>query len=279
MYHPAKEEIIELTDSEYEIFVAIFIGSVILNFTAWPNWYHDAISVEHLRVPTRRSSALLVTPIICLLVVLLTLKTLADASVRGDLQYIGFYLLMGAACIGGATFLFPLLGISARDDVLERHNGAAACAIAGALGGVTCAFAGGNIGNGPGAHAVLLSVALSIGLFFLLWFVLEAVTSIADVITIDRDKGAGIRLGGLLIGIGVLSGWSVTGDWVSASATFEDFSRSLWPAVALTLAAIVFELLARGGEKNRLVGNAWSVIVSGVYVSVAGTWVGMRGVH
>jgi hypothetical protein len=113
----------------------------------------------------------------------------------------------------------------------------------------------------------------------LLWFVLEAVTSIADVITIDRDKGAGIRLGGLLIGIGVLSGWSVTGDWVSASATFEDFSRSLWPAVALTLAAIVFELLARGGEKDRLVGTAWSVIVSGVYVSVAGTWVGMRGVH
>ena len=75
-----------------------------------------------------------------------------------------------------------------------------------------------------------------------LWFGMDLLTSISDAITVDRDERAGIRLGGFLLGIGLLSGWSVAGDWVSPSVTLKDFGASAWPTILLA-AEPVGELL------------------------------------
>ena len=262
---------------DLEIFA--FIASVFLSRKGWWTWYGDIASVNRLRAPVSKRLVLLTAPLVCLALILIALTKLAATTVRNDRLYISFYLLVGAGWLGGATLIFPFLGLSARDDVLERGNRAASWAITGALTGASCSFAGANVGNGPGVEAVLFSAALSSALFIGLWLGMDLLTSISDAITVDRDERAGIRLGGFLLGIGLLSGWSVAGDWVSASATLKDFVISSWPAMLLAAVAVGVEVLFRKASVHLSATTSPSLVISAVYVGVSLVWVVSRGVH
>ncbi|HKV23197.1 MAG TPA: hypothetical protein VJN93_01270 [Candidatus Acidoferrum sp.] len=266
---------LELADLE----VPAFIVSVFLTLKSWSASYSDLISVNRFRVPIQQRLALLGAPVVSLAFIFVTLTKLASSDVRRDPLYLAFYLLIGAAWMGGGTLLFPFLGISARDDILERGNGASVWAIAGALAGISCSFAGGNVGNGPGVAAVLSSAVLSTGLFFVLWFVLDVLTSISDAITIDREKGAGIRMAGFLVGLGLLSGWSVAGDWVSAPSTLKDFLHSSWPAVAITAIGVFLELALKRVSIRFSSRISVSAVVSAAYIGLGLAWIVIRGVH
>jgi len=276
MYYPLREEKnLELPDLE----IFAFIASVFLTLKGWWTWYGDIASVNRLRAPVSKRLVLLTAPLVCLVLILIALTKLAATTVRSDALYISFYLLVGAGWLGGLTHIFPFLGISARDDVLERGNRAASWAVTGALTGASCSFAGANVGNGPGVEAVLFSALLSSALFIGLWLGMDLLTSISDAITVDRDERAGIRLGGLLLGIGLLSGWSVAGDWVSASATLKDFGASAWPAILLTGVAVGVEAVFRRASVHLSAKTIPSVVISAVYVGLALAWVVSRGVH
>ena len=259
--------------------IPAFIVSVFLTLKSWSSWYSDLISVNRFRVSIQQRLALFSAPVVSVAFIFVTLTKLASSDVRHDPLYLAFYLLIGAAWIGGGTLVFPFLGISARDDILEKGNGASAGAIVGALGGMSCSFAGGNIGNGPGVAAVLFSSVLSTALFFVLWFVLDVLTSISDAITIDRAKGTGIRMAGFLLGLGLLSGWSVAGDWVSASATLKHFLHSSWPAVATTAIAVFLELALKRVSIRFSSRIAVSAVLSAVYIGLGLAWIVTRGVH
>jgi uncharacterized membrane protein YjfL (UPF0719 family) len=181
--------------------------------------------------------------------------------VRRDPFYLTFYVLLGSGWLGMGAWLFPFVGLSPRDDALERGNAAAALAVAGALGGATLCYAGGNIGDGPGVEAVLFSVLLSTAAFFMLWFVVEMLTRepLSEEITVERSPAAGLRLAGWLLGLGFALGWSVAGDWTSADATLRDFVRSLPPALALASLGWVVENVG----KPALRGSFSQVSVSG----------------
>jgi uncharacterized membrane protein YjfL (UPF0719 family) len=266
---------LELPDLE----IFAFIASVFLSFKGWSTWYGDIVSVNRLRAAVSKRLVLLTAPLVCLALILIALTKPAATTVRNDGLYISFYLLVGAGWLGGATLIFPFLGISARDDVLERGNRAASWAVTGALTGASCSFAGANVGNGPGVEAVLFSAVLSSALFIGLWLGMDLLTSISDAITVDRDERAGIRLGGFLLGIGLLSGWSVAGDWVSASATLKDFVISAWPAMLLAAVAVGVEVLFRKASVHLSAKTSPSLVVSAVYVGVSLVWVVSRGVH
>jgi len=257
-----------------EFETAVCLGSFIVCLQTWLTWYRDSIIVSRFRSSSLRW-VLVSSPVLCLLIIFLILNIFAASSVRASLFYLGFYLLVGAAWLGLATRLFPFLGVSARDDAIERGNAASIWAVAGALCGLSFAFAGGNVGEGPGVEAVLFSAALSTALFFALWFLLDRLTAINETITIDRSLSTGIRLAGFLIAIGVLSGWSVAGDWVSAAATVRDFLLSLWPAVACTVVATIWERALPASHRGKLM---WSLFVSAVYVALAVAWVLLKGV-
>ncbi len=262
---------------DLEIFA--FIASVFLSLKGWWTWYGDIASVNRLRAPVSKRLVLLTAPLVCLALILIALTKLAATTVRNDGLYISFYLLVGAGWLGGATLIFPFLGISARDDVLERGNRAASWAVTGALTGASCSFAGANVGNGPGVEAVLFSAVLSSALFIGLWLGMDLLTSISDAITVDRDERAAIRLGGFLLGLGLLSGWSVAGDWVSASATLKDFVISAWPAMLLAAVAVGVEVLFRKASVHLSAKTSPSLVISAVYVGVSLVWVVSRGVH
>lgn len=260
-----------------EVFVSV--ASLIFALKGWITWYGDLVSVNRLRELPRQRTILFVSPISCLTLVAGVLAKLSALTVRDDPLYLyfGLYILLGAAWVGGATLIFPLLGISARDDVLERSNISAIWPIAGALFGISCSFAGANIGDGPGIEAVLLSALLSSALFFALWFAVDVLASMSERITVERDEAAGIRMGGFLLGIGLLSGWSVAGDWTSASATIHDFVVSSWPAILLAAVFVVVESVFR--RANRKLSKVVPLFISLFYVSAAVYWVAARGFH
>lgn len=265
--------------SEFE--VVLFCASVCLILRNWGPWYGAIATVGGLETTPPQIVLLVTAPLACLVLLLTCLLTLSATTVRGHALYIGLYLALGAACLGGFTRVAPFLGISARDDVLERGNSAAAVAVTGALVGSCCAFAGANIGNGPGVEAVSFSAILSLALFVAVWFALEFLTHISEAVTVDRDAGAGIRLCGFLVGAGLLSGWSVAGDWISAVVTVRDFAKSGWPAISLGALTVVVEWLRARTGISDLVGAKLrpSIVIAVMYVSLAVAWVVARGVH
>src|SRR5207245_2703107 len=122
---------------------------------SWWRWYGSIFSVNRLASRMRDRAALLTVPISCIGLLLLVLRLAASSDVQTDPFCLSFYVALGAGWLGVATFVFPLLGISVRDEVVERHNPSASWALSGALIAVTLCFAGANIGNGPGPYAVL----------------------------------------------------------------------------------------------------------------------------
>ncbi|MEK6372093.1 MAG: hypothetical protein AABO58_05305 [Acidobacteriota bacterium] len=217
------------------------IGSFFVGIFAWiPGWYRYAFR-RRFAHDTRASSIVLFAPLFCALLLLAVLLTLAADDVRRDPVYLFFYTLMGMAWIGGWAAFFGAFGIRLREDVAEGKNRAAAIALAGSLIAVTLAFAGGNIGNGPGWWVVVVCAALSTGAIFVLWMLIEWTTGVSERVTVERDVAAAIRFAGLVIALGVILGRAVAGDWESLDATLEDFWRVGWPALLLAAAGIIVE--------------------------------------
>jgi uncharacterized membrane protein YjfL (UPF0719 family) len=200
------------------------------------------------------------------------LKSFASFDVRDSVVYLFFYMAMGAAWTGVALRLLALCGLSPRDDVIERGNRAAAQAIGGAVLGITLCFAGANIGDGPGWWVVVFSAGLSTGTFFVLWFVLEKLTHLADTVTIDRDPSAGVRLAGFFIGAGMILGRAVAGDWVSAADTVRDFAVTAWPVLVLFGLAVYLERRLRPSREQPFAPAASGLPPAAVYVGLAVLW-------
>jgi uncharacterized membrane protein YjfL (UPF0719 family) len=215
-------------------------ASAVTALLIWITWYRRLAAFALRCSPRRERWLLAVTPLACGGLLWIVLSRWSSADVRDDWFYLGFYLAMGAAWIGLGTELLPYLGLSPRDDVLERRNSAAGIAIAGALLGLTFCFAGGNVGDGPGWWVVFFCAVLATAVYTLLWFVLDRLTGLADSISIDRDTAAGFRLAGFFLGSGLILGRAVAGTWVSAGGTLVDFVRLGWPVLPLwTLVAVL----------------------------------------
>jgi hypothetical protein len=225
--------------------VFMLIASAIVALVSWGAWYIGPALIQGVRRRPPAWRLLRLTPLVAAALLWLVLRNAASFDVRDDPRYLTFYLVLGAAWVGVWIRWLAITGISTRDDVVERSNGSAALAVTGALLGITLAYAGGNVGNGPGWWVVVFSAALATFALFAAWMLLEAVTGVSDIVTVDRDPSAGFRLGGFLIACGVILGRSVAGDWVSAEATVRDFAAAAWPVMVLVIVAAVVERVAR----------------------------------
>jgi hypothetical protein len=235
---------------------------------AW-YWWYAATRVKVLAVRNAGRSIFIATPPICLAILFTVLRLWAADDVRYSGTYLVFYMVAGAAWVGFCALWLGFLGVSPRDDVIERQNLAAAFATAGALAGITFSFAGANIGDGPGWWVVVFSAGLSTLAFFGLWALVERLTAVSELVTVDRAVDAGLRLGGFLAAAGMILGRAVAGDWVSAEATVGDFVAVAWPVLPLAALAVVIERVqsphtsARGGDS--LVG----LFVASIYMAVS----------
>jgi uncharacterized membrane protein YjfL (UPF0719 family) len=225
--------------------VFVLVASAIVALVSWGAWYIAPARVQRVGRRPLAWRLLRLTPLVAAALLWVVLRSAASFDVRDDPRYLTFYLLLGAAWVGVCIRWLAVTGISTRDDVVERANGSAALAVTGALIGITLAFAGGNIGDGPGWWVVVFSAALATLALFAAWMLLELISGVSDSVTVDRDVSAGLRLGGFLIACGVILGRGVAGDWVSAEATVRDFVATAWPVIVLVIAAAVVERSAR----------------------------------
>jgi len=221
-----------------------------------------------LRAPARR--VLLLTLAGCGAALLAVLLTLAAHDVRDAPEYLLLYLLLGGAWLRSAAALTPWLGLSLRDDVVERGNPAALPAAVGWLGGVTLAFAGGNIGDGPGWWVVVACAGLSTGTLVLAWLLLQGLAGGTEAVVVERDVASGWRLGGLLLACGLIAGRAVAGDWVSLDATLSDFARTGWPLLPLLALAVALQHAACPRPEPREAALAWQGVAPALgYVAYA----------
>jgi uncharacterized membrane protein YjfL (UPF0719 family) len=254
------------------------VMSIVFASVMWARWYLLPAGLQRLGASRSGWRALRVTPAVCVVLLLIVLRTAASHDVRDDIRYLGMYLALGAAWIAAAALLLPVVGVSVRDDVLERANPAAAYAVGGALIGVTLAFAGGNIGDGPGWWVVLFASGLATLALYALWLVFEQFTDVSDHVTIERDPASGLRLGGLLVACGLILGRAAAGDWVSAPLTVNDFVRVGFPALGIVAIAIAVEMRGRPTMARTTPSPVqWGVAPAGVYVALAAAYVAQLG--
>jgi uncharacterized membrane protein YjfL (UPF0719 family) len=223
----------------------VLILCLVVAGVTWAAWFRQAVYAAPRCSRFEHRWPLLLVPVICAGALFAVLRTFSSFDVKQDPVYQVFYMAMGAAWVGLAAFLLPYAGLSARDDVIERANLGASQAIGGALLGLTLCFAGANIGDGPGWWVVFFSAFLATAVFFLFWIVLDKNTVLADTLTIDRDRAAGLRVAGLFAAVGLILGRAVAGNWKSALETGVDFVKNGWPVAVLGLAAIGLEKLLR----------------------------------
>ena len=247
--------------------IAVTAIACLLGPISWLLWW---IRMRRLSRPGAAVAPLFATLLACAAALVAVLTTLAASDVVGAPAYIFMYTVLGLAWLSVAARGFAYAGLSLRDDVVERRNRASVPAACGAMVGVTAAYAGANIGNGPGWWVVLFSAGLATAVFFLLWVTLADLTLVADTVAIDRDPAAGVRLGAWLAACGLLLGRAVAGDWVSAGRTVIDAAAALPFLLPLLLVALAVEWVSRPTvERPRAPMLVLGVLPALAYVAIA----------
>lgn len=112
-----------------------------------------------------------------------------------------FQVVMAYSWVAAVMQAMPYLGISIRIDVGERDNVAAMLAATGAMTGVVLGV-NGLLGSG---QSFIVPIGLvSLAVFLGAWLCFELITKISQAVTIERDLGAGLRLGAFLCADGLL---------------------------------------------------------------------------
>ncbi|CAN5525199.1 hypothetical protein BH09VER1_BH09VER1_50750 [soil metagenome] len=201
----------------------------------------------------------------------------ASFDVRDSATYTFFYLAMGLAWVSLIITLFKWLDWNYAEDVLERNNRAAASGQAGLIIGLMLAFAGANIGDGPGWFVVVFCAFLSTFTLILAWLIVDRATDWITHITVDRDLASGVRAGAFFVAGGLIVGRAVAGDWVSTSRTIHDFFRQAWGILPLLLVAGIAQALFRPSERRPHGSLPAALLTAVVYLYYAATLVYYRG--
>jgi hypothetical protein len=213
--------------------------SVICWVTALPcilSWY-AATSGGRILGPRPARGRLLLTPLVCLALLLAVLLRFGSHELRENRGYVFLFVLGGCLGLGLVQFIAATMGISLPHDAIDRANRPAATTLCGALLGATLCYAGADIGEGATIWTTFVPALLAIAAWASVWAGYQLLTNVADAVAIDRDSAAAWRLAGLLVASGLILGRSVAGDYESASRTLRDFVFEGWPAAALLIVA------------------------------------------
>lgn len=183
--------------SDDEVVAGIFFGLVgLISLFGWI-WFGMATPSLAPRRAGWPIRSLAITPFLGVMVLAILLKLFADAAVRSSLLYQMLFIVIGVGWVGPTVAFSGWLGVSLRDDVWERRNPAAALAMSGLYLGIMLCYTGGNFGDGPGWWVVVISAFLATLGLYAGWAVVEWCAGLSELITVERDYNAGMRLAGL----------------------------------------------------------------------------------
>ena len=211
----------------------------------WVRWYYMTAAAAGFGAARAQRMPLYMIPFLCVALLFVVLRIAASHDVRDSWPYLLMYLVMGMAWLVLWTAPMRALGVSPRDDALERSNPAAAYAVAGAMVGLTFAFAGGNIGDGPGWWVVVFCAGMATLGLLVMWGLVQSFGGTSELVSIERDVASGVRLGGFLAACGLVLGRAAAGDWTGADNAVRDFVVIGWPVIGLALVESVASRLMR----------------------------------
>ncbi|HYD02428.1 MAG TPA: hypothetical protein VEB22_14470 [Phycisphaerales bacterium] len=216
----------------------VVIG-VICSVAATVGWsvsFYRCLAVHRAVAAGGARRALLSTaPLLAATVILAVLLTASAHDVRGDIRYLWMYTAVGMAVVRICLSLPSPATLDAARTAVEGRNSPAAWSVLAATAGYSLAFAGANVGDGPGWYVVVFSAALSCGTLYLFHSALEVAAHLPSRVASDRSACAAWRLAALLVAAGAVCGRAACGNWVSASATTADFIGIAW-VLAIPLA-------------------------------------------
>ncbi len=259
---------------EFSEVVAALV-SIVFGAGMWGLWLRRLFAVHPLVAAPGSSWWVASSLGVFTLINFIGLRTIAASDVRNDPAYLVFYLILGLGVSGIALLGLGLFGVRP-SDVSQRHNRAAAVFVALTLTASAFAYAGANIGEGPGFHVVLFCTLLSLGSLFAILALHAAIAHTAYRILVDRDAGTAFRAGCMLVACGICLGRAAGGSWVSLDATLADFIHYGWPAVALCAADIVMAWATRTLESDRSLPV--NVIAGVAEIALAVAYLGVVGI-
>jgi hypothetical protein len=266
-------ELTEFSDDETFAFLACALASTIAGVL----YYLPILRITRMAGGARIRLLLALAPPLCLLLLLPVLQNFTSHEVREDEAYVLLFTFGGGVWLAIAVIITHVLGISLRDDAIERRNPAAAAVFCGAMLGLTCAYAGANIGEGATIWMTFGPAVLATLVWGAAWLAFGLLTSVSDTIAIDRDLPSALRLAALLIAVGLILGRAVAGDYVSPQATFNDLITQAWPILPLTLAAAVVQLCARPRAHRRPSTATHALLTGAIYLVTATLWILLLG--
>jgi hypothetical protein len=265
---------LNLTPTKMELFLVL---GFFLGFILWARFYLLLFRAHSFRLNKTHRTLLAVLPVGCVLLIAVVLWRWGSTDVRTSAGWIVQYTLAGAAWLMFGLYLLSFLGVSVRDDAMERQNSAASWVTYGALIGTALCYAGANFGSGPGTEVVLFCAVLSTAFLFGFWLCLERIFQLTDKVTIERDEGAGIRAGGWMLSLGLIFGGAVAGDWESLEGTVRDFINYAWVAILFLLVAAAIEWAFKRLQKRETSPRGTSVAIAAAYIVAAVVYVFSRG--
>lgn len=250
--------------------VFALIASCVVGVFGWKTWIGGIMYVQNLSRKATTQTLGCLAPVAAGASLLFVLIRWSSHDVRDSPIYIFFYMAMGFGWAGLWNRILPYAGLSFRDDALELDNDAAGIAISGGLLGTTFAFAGANIGDGPGWWVVIFCAMLSSGLMLALWVIGTRLTRVQEFITVDRDTASGWRTAGYFVGSGLILGRAVAGDWHSARQTVTDFIAKGWPVIVLWAVMIVLDMASKPTPQRPAPNPLWFGVIPFVLLAALG---------
>ena len=119
-------------------------------------YYLPLLSISPIKSSSLQRFALACLPLVAIVPTYVVLQRWADPRVVGHLDYTILFMLGGGIWIFVASRFLEVLGISIRDDAIERDNLAALFAVWGILSSVGIVYALSNIGTGVTIWTTLL---------------------------------------------------------------------------------------------------------------------------
>lgn len=230
------------------------------------------------KMDTGKSWIFWVTILTSLLLIAIALSFWGAAEIRANFGEVFFLTLVGAVWLMLAAKFFAWLGLSFRDDVVERKNAAALLALCGAEAAAAAIYAGGNFGEGPSYLENFFCAGLAMAGFIAVWIVVEWGAGISASITEERDLASGVRACGFLLALGLVLGRAVAGDWHSEPATIHDFVRDGWPALVIGAVALFVERFAQPSRRRPFPPwPQYGLVPALFYLAFVGAWVWRLG--
>lgn len=256
----------------------VFFGIVhlVVALVSWFWWFHRLSAVKRLGEASNIARGLLwLTFLACAAAMPVLLQYWAASDVQNSI-YLLWYTVMGLAWIGIAVRFFEVVGPHSRLDVAERNNSAAGVTLAGILLGLTLAFLGGNFGEGPGWWVVVICALLSMGSLLIIWLVMACLGPQREQIVVGRDRSVAVRVACMMIGMGLILGRAVAGDWQDVNTTVVDFRAAAWPVAVMALVELGFGHATNPfSGQGRLGGlSILRGLIPGIlYLAAAAAWV------